>query len=135
MGLEDRLRGLDPFGRIGRQQGQASERRLDGAAQPVVEPHGGGAIRHGRNRLAGRRVQILAVGLGDIDFLGVGIGHQPAILQRADDRIGQRIGAGSDRAYGLFGIGKLVIGEFADGVLERPGHGRQRSRENQKDRQ
>ena len=50
--LEHRLRGLDPLGGIGRQQRQAAERGLDGAAQAVVEAHGGGAVGHARRPAA-----------------------------------------------------------------------------------
>src|SRR5712692_6153166 len=98
------------------------------AAQAVVETHRRGAVGNAINRRAGRGIDALAVGLGDIDFLGVGIGHQAAVLERADDAVGQRTTAGRDRAYGFFGIGKLVIGEFADRVFERSGHDRQGGR-------
>jgi hypothetical protein len=45
MGLEDGLRGRDALGRIGRQQGQAAKRCLDGTAQAVVEANSGGIFR------------------------------------------------------------------------------------------
>jgi hypothetical protein len=131
VGLEHRLRGLDSLGGIGRQQGQATQRGLDGAAQAVVEAHGGGAVGNAGDGLTGRGIDDLAVGLGEIDFLGVGIGHQPAILQRADDGVSERIAAGRDRPHGFFGIGEFVVGEFADRVLERPCQDRQYRRENQ----
>ena len=131
MGLEHRLRGLDALGGIRRQQRQAPERGLDGAAQPVVEAHRGGAVRNAGDRRTGRGIDDLAVGLGDVNFLGLGIGHQPAVLQRADDRKSQRIAAGRDRAHGLVGIGEFIVCELADRVLERPRHHRQRHRENQ----
>jgi len=41
-----------------------------------------------------RSIDDLAVGLRDIDFFGVGIGHQPAVLERTDNRVGERIAAG-----------------------------------------
>ena len=131
MGLEHRLRGLDAPGGIGRQQRQTAERGLDGAAQTVVEPYSHGAVGDAGNRRAGRGVDALAVGLGDIDFLGVGIGHQPAVLERTDDGVGERIAAGGEHADGFFGIGKFVVCEFADRVFERPGHGRKCRRDHQ----
>ena len=72
MGLEHRLRGCDALGRIGRQQRQAAERGLHGAAQPVVEANGVGAVGKLSTGSAGRGVDRLAVGLVDIDLLGVG---------------------------------------------------------------
>ena len=56
VGLEHRLRRLHPFGRIGRQQRQSAKRRLDDAAQLVVETHRAGAVRHAGNGGAGRGV-------------------------------------------------------------------------------
>ena len=46
VGLEDLLRGDDPFGGIRREQRQTAEGGFHGAAQTVVETNGGGAIRH-----------------------------------------------------------------------------------------
>ena len=120
MALEDRLRGRDPLGGIGRQQRQAAEGRLHGAAQAVVEADGSRAIRQLVDGGAGGGIDDLAVGAGDENLLGIGIGRQPAFLQRADDGKGQRIARGRDRADGVVGIGKIVIGEFGDGILERP---------------
>ncbi len=133
VGLENRLRGLDALDGIGRLQRQAAERGLDVAAQFIVETHGGGAVGNAGDGRAGQGVDVLAVGLGDIDLLGVGIGHQPAVLQRADDGVGERIGAGGERVNGFFRIGILVVGEFADRVFERPRHGWQYRREDQQD--
>ena len=76
MGLEHRLRGLDSLGGIGRQQGQAAQRGFDGAAQAVVEANGGRAVGQAGDGRAGRGIDDLAVGLGDVNFLAVGIGHQ-----------------------------------------------------------
>jgi len=56
--------------------------------------------------------------LGDIDLLGIGIGRQAPILKRADDGKGERIAGTRNRTDGLFGVGKLVIGEFGDRILE-----------------
>ena len=135
MGLEDRLRGLDPLGGIRRQQRQAAERSLHGAAQPVVEAHGGRAVGYAGDRRAGRGIDDLAVGLGDVNLLGVGIGHQPAVLQRADDGKGERIARCRNHADGFLGIGEIVVGEFADGILERTRQRRKRESDDQKDGQ
>jgi len=43
-------------------------------------------------------VDHLAVCLREINFPGVGIGHQPAVLKRADNGVGKRIAAGGDHA-------------------------------------
>ncbi len=131
MGLEHRLCGLDPLGRIGRQQGQAAQCGFNDTPQFVVEAHGSGTVRNAGDRRAGRGVDGLSVGLRDIDFFGVGISHQPAILQRADDGVGQRIAAGREHADGFFGVGILVVGELADRVFERSRHGRKYRREDQ----
>ena len=131
MGLEYRLRGLDSLGRVGRQQRQAAERGLDAAAQAVVEADGSGAVGNAGDRRAGRRVDHLAVCLREINSPGVGIGHQPAVLKRADNGVGKRIAAGGDHADSFVGIGKLVICEFTDRVLERPRDDRQRGCKNQ----
>ncbi len=80
-----------------------------------------GAIGNAGDRGAGRGIDDLAVGLGDVNLLGVGIGHQATVLQRADDRKGQRIARGRDHADGFLGRGIIVVGEIADRVLERPG--------------
>jgi len=133
VGLEDRLRRGDALGGVGRQQGQAAERGLDGAAQAVVEAHGGGAVRQLVDGSAGCGIDDLAVGLRDENFLGVGIGRQPVLAQRADDRKGERIARRRDRADRFLGIGKFVIGEFGDRVLERAREGRQREGGDQKD--
>ncbi len=133
MGLEDRLRGLDPRGWVGGLQRQTTERSLDGAAQPVVEAHGRRAIRNAGDRRAGGSIDGLAIGLFDINLLGIGIGHQPLILQRADDGVGKRIGAGGNRLYGFFRIGKLIICEFTDRIFERSRHDRQRGGNNQQE--
>ena len=63
MRLENALRGRDPLGGIGRGQRQAAERRLDGAAQAVVEPDHGGIVGQFVDRSAGRGIDDLAVGL------------------------------------------------------------------------
>ena len=60
--LEHRLRGRDALGGIGRQQRQAAERGLHGAAQAVVEADGGRAVRQLVDRGAGRGIDDLAVG-------------------------------------------------------------------------
>ena len=52
-------------------------------------------------------------------FLVFRIGRQPAVLQRADDGKGERIARGRDRADRFVGVGKIVIGEFGDRILER----------------
>jgi hypothetical protein len=127
------LRGLDSHRRIRRLQGQAAERSLDVAAQLVVQADRGGAVGNAVDRRAGRGVDDLAVGLFDIDFLGVRIGHQPFVLQRADDGVGERIGAGGERVDGFFRIGKLVVCEFGDRVFERSRQDRQHGGENQQD--
>ena len=119
MALEDRLRGRDPLGGIGRQQRQAAEGRLHGAAQAVVEADGGRAIRQLVDGGAGCGIDDLAVAPGDENFLGFRIGRQPAFLQRADDGKGERIARDGDRADRLVGVGKIVIGEFGDRILER----------------
>ena len=119
MALEHRLRGRDPLGGIGRQQRQAAERGLHGAAQAVVEADGGRAIRQLVDGGAGGGIDDLAVGAGDENFLGFRIGRQPAFLQRADDGKGERIARCGDRADRLVGVGKIVIGEFGDRILER----------------
>ena len=76
------------LGGIGRQQRQAAERGLDVTAQLVVEAHGGSAVGNAGDGRTGQGVDDLAVGLLDVDLLAVGIGHQPTVLQRADDGIG-----------------------------------------------
>ena len=119
MALEHRLRGRDPLGGIGRQQRQAAERCLHGAAQAVVETDGGGTVRQLVDRGAGGGVDDLAVGARYENLLGLRIGRQPSVLQRADDGKGQRIARGGDHADRLVGVGKIVIGEFGDRILER----------------
>ena len=52
-------------------------------------------------------------------FLDIRIGRQPAFLQRADDGKGERIARCGDHADRFVGIGKIVIGEFGDRILER----------------
>src|SRR5438128_2317090 len=101
------------------------------AAAAVVEAELSGAIGNAGGRRAGRGVNHLAVRLREVNFLGVGIGHQPAVLKRADDGVGKRIAAGGDRADGFFGIGKLVICEFTDRIFERPRRDRQCGCKNQ----
>ena len=60
--LEHRLRGRDPLGGIGRQQRQAAEGRLHGAAQAVVEADGSRIIRQLVDGSAGGGIDDLAVG-------------------------------------------------------------------------
>jgi len=74
MGLEDRLRSRDPLGGIGRQQGEAAERRVHGAAQTVVEAHSGGISGSLSTASPVAASMILSSGCCDIDLLGVGIG-------------------------------------------------------------
>ena len=56
--LEHRLRGVVALGRVGRQQRERAERRIDGAAQPVVDAH---RVDIGR-RIAGDRLPGRGVG-------------------------------------------------------------------------
>ena len=60
--LEHRLRGRDALGGIGRQQRQAAERGLHGAAQAVVEADGGGTVGQLVDGGAGGGIDDLAVG-------------------------------------------------------------------------
>ena len=76
--LEHRLRGLVALGRIGGEQGQATERRLDRAAQPIVEPHRaeiGGRIRRG---LAGRGIEDRAGLVADEDLVAARRARRPS---------------------------------------------------------
>ena len=130
---EHRLRGGDAPGGIRRQQRQAAERGLHGAAQAVVEANGGGIVRQLVDRGPGRGIDDLAVGLGDEDLLAFRIGGQAAVLQRADDRERERIARSRDHADRFVGIGKIVIGEFGDRVLERAGECGQSEGSNQED--
>ena len=114
------------LGGIGRQQRQAAERGIDGAAQPVVEAHGGRAVGQAGDGRAGRGIDDLAVGLGEVNLLGVGIGQQTGRPAAPDDGRGERIAGRRDRADGFVGIGEIVVGEFADRILERPRQRRQR---------
>jgi len=132
VGLEDRLRRRDALDGVGRQQGQAAERGLDGPAQAVVEADGGGVVRQLVDGSAGGGIDDLAIGLGDKNLLGVGIGRQPVLPKRADDRKGERIARRRDRSDRFLGIGKLVIGEFGDRILERACQCRQREGGDQK---
>ena len=96
-----------------------AERGFHGAAQAVVEADGGGAIGQLVDGGAGGGIDDLAVGAGDENFLGFRIGRQPAFLQCADDGKGERIARGGDHADCLVGVGKIIIGEFGDRILER----------------
>jgi hypothetical protein len=131
--LEHRLRGRDALGGIGRQQRQAAERGLHGAAQAVVEANGRRIVRQLVNGGPGCGIDDLAVGLGNENLFGVGISRQPAVLQGVDDGKSQRIARDRDRTDRLVGVGKLVIGEFGDRVLERPRKRRYSERCDQQD--
>ena len=67
--LEHRLRGLVALGRIGGEQGQATERRLDRAAQPIVEPHRAEIGGRSRRGLAGRGIEDRAGLVADEDLV------------------------------------------------------------------
>ena len=129
MRLEDRLSCLEPRAEIGRLQRQAAERSVDAAAQAVVEPDGARAVRHAGDSLAGRSVNRLAVGAGDVNLLAVRIGHETAVLERADDGEGKLVAAAGDHADRFVRIGIIVVGEFGDRILERTGKGRQCERD------
>ena len=129
--LENRLGGLDAFGWVQRLQRESTERGLHGAAQTIVKPHGGGTIGNDGDRRAGQGIAALAVGLADVDIFGVGIGGEPAILQRADDGVGTRIAAGRNRGDSLPGVQKFVVCEFRNRVFKRPGRDRQHGGEDQ----
>jgi hypothetical protein len=62
---------------------------------------------------------ILPSAPGYENLLGIRIGRQPSFLQRADDGKGERIARRGDRADRFVGVGKIVIGEFGDRILER----------------
>ena len=74
----------------------------------------------------------LAIGVGDEDLLGLGIGRQTAVLKRADDGKGPRIAGSRDNTNRLFGIRKLVVGELGDRILESAGKRRQAQTDNEK---
>ena len=113
--LEHRLRGVEALVGIGGQQRQAAERRVDRAAQPVVEADG---IEIGRrvagDRLAGRGIEQLA-GIGlDVDRLVLGAEHQPAVLQGANDGLGPRVAARGDLVDAGDGLAEIVGGEMGE---------------------
>ena len=124
MRLEHGFRRRQPRDHVRRQQGQAAQRGVDTAAQAIVEAHRRGIVGQLVDGRAGGRIDDLAVGLLDIDLLGLGIEHQPLVLQRADYRIGQRIARHRDLAHRIIGVGEIVIGEFGDGLFEAGGEGR-----------
>src|SRR6478736_5743570 len=102
---------------------------VDAAAQAVVEAHRAGAIGNAGDGLAGRSIDRLAVGTGDVNLLAIRVGHEATVLERADDGESQLVAAARDDAYRLIGVGEIVIGEFGDRILERTGKGRQCERD------
>ena len=94
--LEDRLRRGGTGGRIGVEQAQCAQRRVDRAADRIVDAdraHGAG-IGGG---LAGQRGDIAAFRQFDEQLL-VGIQHQAAILQGTEDGVGARA-AGNAKGF------------------------------------
>src|SRR5262249_11956846 len=69
MHIENRLRGGDPRGGIGRHQRQIAERSIDGAAHAVVGSYLGGTIGQLVNGGSRGRVNDLVVGLLDENLL------------------------------------------------------------------
>ena len=103
---------------IGRQQRQTADRRLDRAAQAVVETHGLEAgWRRAGDRLAGGGVEELPRRLAHVDLLVFGIEQQAAVLQGADDRGRQRIAAGRDGGDGRIGVAEGVGRESCERLL------------------
>ncbi|MGY3646442.1 hypothetical protein ACVWW2_001733 [Bradyrhizobium sp. LM4.3] len=127
--LEHGLRSLEPRSDVRRLQRQAADRSVDAAAQAVVETHCARAVGNAGDGFTGRRVDRLAVGAGDVNLLAIRIGHEAAVLERADDGKGQLVAAARDDADRFIRVGKIIVGEFGDRILERTGEGRQRERD------
>ena len=86
-----------PLDRIGREQSEAAERRLDGAAHAVVDAHRTEPGRLGAgDGLAGCRIEQASRRLAHVDLLVAGAEQQAAVLQRLDHLRRQRVAAGRD---------------------------------------
>ena len=123
--LEHRLRGVvAPVG-IGGHQRQSADRRVDHAAQPVIEADRIDIVgRRAFGRLAGRGVEQRAVFGLDVDLLVLGAERQPPLLQRLDQRPRQRAAAGGDRVDRIGGVAEIVGGEARQRVLVGAGIGK-----------
>ena len=119
--LEHRLRGGDPLGGIGRQQRQAAERGLHGAAQAVVEADGGGTVRQLVDGAPVAASMILPSACVMKTFLLSGSADSRPSCSALMIGEGERIARRRDRADRFLGVGEFVIGEFGDRVLERAG--------------
>ena len=69
LGLEHRARRIEAPRRIRRQQRQAAERRVDGAADAVVDPHRAEVAGNRGGRLSGRGVEDRAGAVPEEDLL------------------------------------------------------------------
>src|SRR5260221_203012 len=78
-----------------------------------------------------RGMDDVEIGFCDITFVGVGMGHQGAARQRADDALAQGIAAGQHSASACLVMENFVICEFAARALDGSRHDRQRSGNNQ----
>src|SRR5579872_1080423 len=78
----------------------------------------GAALSGSLYRLAGHRIDDLAVLLGDVDLLGVAVGRQPAVLKRVDDGKRERVAGNGDAVDRFLSVRKLVIGKFGYRILE-----------------
>ena len=119
-GAEDGAGGIEAGSGIGAEQGHAAERRFDGAANAVVEPHGLGACG-GFGGLARRSIDGLAGGIADIDLP---TGHQQLPIAQGFDQLqGQGMSAAGDGADGGLRVGIAVGGEFRQCVFVGSGDG------------
>ena len=111
-------RGGEPGVAVGAEQGQRAERRLDRAAQPVVdddpvEAVGGDA----RDLLAAHRVAqpgSVPPAVDDQTIAAVGRAAQPVVAQRLQDRHGARVAELAERDDRLFLGGEAVAAEPGD---------------------
>ncbi len=128
--FEHRLRRVVALAGVGRHQRQTAERRVDDAAQPVVDDDGVDVVRRRAfDRLAGRRVEQLVVRGLDVDFLLRGAEHQPRILQGSEHLRGQGVAAGDHFVDRLAGIAQRAFGESDERVLVGTGMCRRREGE------
>ena len=116
--LENGLGGGAALVRVGRAQGERSERSLDGAADAVVDAHRLHAGGHRVERRARARIEDLVVRRLDEHGLVVGAKEQPPGAERREDR-GRALGATVGHRPGArFHIGVAAARELAQGGVD-----------------
>ena len=117
--LENGLRRLVAGLGIVRQQRERADRRVERAAQPVVDAHRFEIGRRGTgNRSAGGGIGQLAGLVLDVNRLAFGREHQLAVLQGANDGFGTRTTARGHRTDAIRGFAEIVGSEMRQRFLE-----------------